>query len=145
MNILGLRWDERGAASLAWRETRVPGVAWIPLHLEEERTENPRARGAACVLIRMLPGCGYTPHRHVGTEDVLVLAGAYSDEWGIHRQGDHVHYPAGSSHAPRALGRDDLPEGPSNPACVLFTSVPAGIELLAADPTSREATETSNA
>ena len=94
------------------------------------------------MLIRMRPGCGYTPHRHVGTEDVLVLAGGYRDQWGTYRQGDHVHYPAGSSHAPLALGRDDLPEGPSNPACVLFSSVPAGIELLAGDSLERKTTGT---
>ena len=142
MNILGLRWDEAGAAELEWRPTRVAGVAWIPLWVEPKRKAEPFTRGAACVLIRMEPGCGYTAHRHVGTEDVLVLAGGYRDEWGTYRQGEHVHYPAGSSHAPLALGQSDLPAGPSNPACVLFSSVPAGIELLAADASIREASST---
>lgn len=142
MKILGLRWDEAEAAGLDWRPTRVSGVAWIPLHLAGENPDQPRTRGAACVLIRMEPGSGYTPHRHVGSEDVLVLAGGYRDEWGTYRQGDHVHYAPGSSHAPRALGRSDLPAGPANPACVLFTTVPAGIELLQPEPGIREASGT---
>ena len=78
----------------------------------------------------MAPGRGYAPHRHVGTEDVLVLQGGYRDELGEHRRGDHVHYPAGSTHAPQALGDPERPAGPDNPACVLFSVVPDGIELL---------------
>lgn len=137
MNLGGLRWDEHGAGELPWRRTRLRGVAWIPLHLEEPggRAGGTGAeRGAASVLIRMDPGTGYAPHRHLGGEDVLVLAGGYEDEWGTHRQGDHVHYPPGSVHAPRALGSCERPSGPANPACVLFASAPGGIELVAEEP-----------
>lgn len=158
MDLLGLSWDERAAAALPWRRTRVAGVSWIPLHLESDAhgsagasaatgttgatgaSETPApsgSRGAACVLIRMEPGAGYAPHRHVGCEDVLVLAGGYADEWGSYRQGQHVHYPAGSVHAPRALGSPDRPAGPSNPACVLYSVVPEGIELLSSSPRPR--------
>jgi anti-sigma factor ChrR (cupin superfamily) len=78
----------------------------------------------------MDPGTGYGRHRHVGSEDVLVLAGGYRDELGEYRQGDCVHYPAGSSHAPVALGDRARPIGPENPSCVLFAVAPLGIELL---------------
>lgn len=78
----------------------------------------------------MAPGQGYRPHRHVGTEDVLVLCGGYRDAEGEHRAGDHVHYPAGTSHSPVALGDSERPAGPANPACVLFSVVPEGIEVL---------------
>lgn len=125
---------------MPWRETREPGIAWLPLWLEsdgppEPRTEGepeaPRARrGGAVVLIRMDPGCGYRPHRHVGTEDVLVLAGGYRDERGSYRAGDHVHYEPDSRHTPVALGDRERPVGPDNPACILYSSVPLGIELL---------------
>lgn len=129
MRIDGLRWDEAAPAP-PWRPTRVEGVWWLPLHLDEPDGGGGRTRGAATVLIRMDPGCAYAPHRHVGAEDVLVLAGGYRDELGEHRQGDHVRYPAGSAHAPRALGERGRPVGEANPACVLFTVAHGGIELL---------------
>ena len=118
MKVPGLRL-EADPSSLPWRETRVDGVAWIPLH-QDEPTEGPRRPGAT-VLIRMRAGCGYTPHRHVDGEDVLVLAGGYRDEAGTYTRGEHVHYPAGSAHAPVALEGED---------CILYATAPGGIELL---------------
>jgi anti-sigma factor ChrR (cupin superfamily) len=119
---------------LAWRATSVPGVSWYPLHLDlpsrgEDGARDARRPGAT-VLIRMEPGTGYEPHRHVGSEDVLVLRGGYEDERGRYEQGAAVHYEPGSVHAPRALGDPHRPTGPSNPACILYAAVPSGIELL---------------
>jgi anti-sigma factor ChrR (cupin superfamily) len=128
MRIPGLHLDE-SIASLDWRPTRDPGVSWFPLHLADEESSGTR-RGAATVLIRMEPGSRYTPHRHLGTEDVLVLHGGFRDRWGEYRQGEHVHYPPGSVHAPVALGDAAQPSGPANPACILYASVPLGIELV---------------
>ena len=115
-------------SGLPWRATADPGVHWLPLHLEESASPGAK-RGGATVLIRMDPGRGYAPHRHLGGEDVLVLSGAYRDEFGEYRQGEHVHYPPGSTHAPVALGEAGRPVGPLNPACVLFAVAPLGIEL----------------
>ena len=86
-------------------------------------------------MIRMEPGCGYAPHRHVGTEDVLVLQGGYRDEFGRYLQGDHVHYPAGTRHSPVALGDSSGSGGVQGgmPACVLLATVSHGIELLETD------------
>ncbi len=128
MRIPGLHCDAE-VDSLPWIETRASGVSWLPLELEGESSSG-RLRGGGSVLIRMEPGRGYAPHRHVGTEDVLVLRGGYRDEFGEHHQGDHVHYPAGSVHAPLSLGDGSRSAGPGNPACVLFAVVPLGIELL---------------
>ena len=90
-----------------WRPTPVSGVSILVLHADEPLPDVPgagkRTRGGT-VLIRMEPGVGYAPHRHVGCEDVLVLRGGYRDVLGEHRAGDHVHYPPGSEHAPIALG-----------------------------------------
>ena len=102
------------------------------------RSEARRLPRGATVLIRMEPGCGYTPHRHVGTEDVLVLAGGYRDEFGTYRQGDHVHYDPGSAHAPCALGERGRPVDEANPACILYSTVPEGIELLEETNPTRE-------
>lgn len=119
--------------ALPWRATSMPGVSWIPLHLDEQpsasQSGGPRPVGAT-VLIRMEPGRGYEAHRHVGTEDVLVLRGGYRDEWGTYRRGDHVHYPAGSVHGPCALGSAERAVDDTNPVCVLYSSVPGGIEYV---------------
>ena len=114
---------------LEWRETSVEGVSWILMAADEVASREEK-RGGACVLIRMCPGRGYPAHRHLGAEDVLVLQGGYRDEFGDHVAGDFVRYPPGSDHAPVALGEVEGPVGPENPACVLFSSIAEGIELL---------------
>jgi len=127
VQLPGLRLDD--VAGLPWRATRDAGVFWIPLQLVEESSEGAR-RGGGTVLILMEPGCGYAAHRHVGWEHVLVLRGGYRDQQGEYRAGEFVHYPAGSQHAPVALGERGRPSGPDNPVCVLYASTPLGIELL---------------
>ena len=82
------------------------------------------------MVIRMAPGCGYPPHRHVGAEDVLVLRGGYRDEMGEHLEGTFVSYPAGSTHAPVARGDRNLPESAENPPCILFAFARGGVENL---------------
>lgn len=136
MKIEGLKFDG-DVGSLPWRETRVEGVFWIPLHLDDwDRAEgaavegSDRARGGGSVLIRMDPGCGYPPHRHVGSEHVLVLRGSYTDEFGTHREGDFVHYAGGSSHGPVAGGETGAPLSADNPPCVLYATANGGVELL---------------
>ncbi|QDV07730.1 ChrR Cupin-like domain protein [Planctomycetes bacterium Poly30] len=127
MNIPGLGIDPEaeGAdlASLPWRATRHAGIEWLDLVTEDSG----RGPGkASTVLIRMAPGCGYPMHRHLGPEDVLVLAGGYRDEDGrTYRAGDFVRYPAGSEHTPVALGGVEK-EGQALPACVLFAVAHGG-------------------
>jgi len=136
MNIPGLSIDPDDQ-QLPWKETRVPGVHWLPLHLDpapkELETGASSKRAGASVLIRMAPGSSYGAHRHLGSEDVLVLRGGYRDEVGEYQCGEFVHYPPGSEHRPVALGHSDQPEGPRNPACVLFAVASDGIELLERD------------
>jgi anti-sigma factor ChrR (cupin superfamily) len=132
MQIQGfsLKLDE---ASIPWRSTRHVGVAWVPLHDGQATAERVGESGAArdsTVLIRMDPGCGYPAHRHVDVEEVLVLRGGYRDERGEHRAGTYVRYPAGSIHAPVALGDRTRPVGDENPACLLFAVARGGVENL---------------
>ena len=128
-----------GEKELPWKATEVPGVHWLPLHLEPspkgEAEASQAKRPAATVLIRMAPGSSYGAHRHLGAEEVLVLQGGYADELGEYHQGEHVHYAPGSTHRPVALGRLGEPEGPNHPACILFAVALAGIELLERDET----------
>lgn len=120
--------------ALAWKRTRVEGVDLVLLHPSEEEAQRAREeRGTAvegALLIRMQPGCGYPPHRHLGVEEVLVLQGGYRDHLGEHRAGSYVRYEAGSEHAPRALGADASRASPRGVPCILFASARAGIELL---------------
>lgn len=112
---------------LPWRATSSKGVEWYLLATEDE---SGRAEGGATVLIRMAPGCGYPPHRHLGVEEVLVLAGGYCDDLGEHLTGSFIRYPRGSEHSPVAIGDASRPIGPDNPACVLFASARGGTESL---------------
>ncbi len=133
MKIPGLGIDA-DAAELPWEPTQVEGIQWLPLQLGHSSSESAgQQRGSASVLIRMAPGCGYGAHRHLGGEDVLVLAGGYRDARGSYTTGEHVHYEEGSAHAPVALGERGRAEGPDNPACILFAVASGGIELLGRD------------
>ena len=102
------------ASGVNWEETRTPGVRWKLLASE--------GRGAGTA------------------EEVLVLAGGYRDERGIHRAGDYVRYEPGSAHAPVALGDTRQPSGPDNADCILYATAPGGIERLDAAPPGPGAT-----
>jgi anti-sigma factor ChrR (cupin superfamily) len=101
--------------TVPWRTTSWPGIAVRFLCRDE-------ASGDSVVLIRMDPGRGYPPHRHVGDEEVFVLAGGYRDARGTYRAGEFVTNAAGTSHHPVAL-EGDTP-------CVLFAIAHGGIEIL---------------
>jgi anti-sigma factor ChrR (cupin superfamily) len=62
------------------------------------------ADASGCLRLALVfgpPGSTYPPHRHLGSESILVLQGRMED-WGrVHRPGDWVHLPFGSCHAPR--------------------------------------------
>ncbi|MBI5364795.1 MAG: cupin domain-containing protein [Planctomycetes bacterium] len=125
MNLTRLVLDVRDAG-VPWRETRFPGVSWWPLHFDPAAgPESP-----ATVLIRMEPGRGYPAHEHLDVEDVLVLQGGYADEFGDHRAGAYVRYPAGSRHAPVALGEPDRRPDAAHLPCILFAVARGGVRQL---------------
>jgi anti-sigma factor ChrR (cupin superfamily) len=139
--LIPVELDLASALALPWQPTRTPGVHWILLASAAStgsagrsdptvRADDVAERRGATALIRMDPGCGYPPHRHLGCEDVLVLLGAYRDELGVHSKGAHVHYEAQSSHAPLALGAIGRIPSERDPPCVLFAVASAGIEIL---------------
>lgn len=99
-------------AARPWKRTAWPGVR-LSFLLDE-------SGGTRAVLIAMDAGCAYPRHRHLGDEEVLVLAGSYSDLWGTHAAGEFLINPAGSIHSATA--------GPAG--ALLWARVPEGIELL---------------
>jgi putative transcriptional regulator len=56
--------------------------------------------GSYLILAHMPPSRVAPRHRHVGTEDVLVLTGGYEDERGSYEAGAFASYEPGSEHAP---------------------------------------------
>lgn len=96
-----LEWRQTGAGI---SEARLPGTG-------DGRLE---AR-----MLRIEPGCGPGRHRHEGREFVLVLDGAFRDEFGLYRRGDVVICDARIEHAPVA-------EGPSPCLCLEVRERPAG-------------------
>jgi anti-sigma factor ChrR (cupin superfamily) len=114
-------------ASIPWRTTHHTGVFWHPFEVPSVPGEG---RRDSVVLIRMDPGCGYPAHRHLGTEDVLVLQGGYRDDLGEHLAGSYLRYGAGSVHAPVAIGTQGRTVSEDNPSCILFAIARGGVENL---------------
>jgi anti-sigma factor ChrR (cupin superfamily) len=110
-----MRFDPEAVDWAAFASKRRKGVYVKPLWRDE-------AGGDAVVLVRMDPGCRYPRHRHVGDEEVFVLQGGFTDEFGEWPAGSFHRFPAGSVHSPLAFA-----EGP---ACVLFAVAHGGIDVL---------------
>lgn len=81
-----------------------PSLAWIPSPMAGvERRPLDRAGGEvarATSLVRYAPGSRFERHSHGGGEEILVLEGTFSDEYGDYSAGTYLRNPAGSSHAP---------------------------------------------
>ena len=54
----------------------------------------------ATSLVRYLPGHHFATHVHGGGEEILVLEGVFSDQYGDYPAGTYLRHPPGSSHAP---------------------------------------------
>jgi quercetin dioxygenase-like cupin family protein len=107
---------ERAAAPSEWRSAPVPHVHL--LHLQG----GPRMATADNGLVRVAAGARFPPHKHLGQERVLVLAGGYTDEQSgcVYLPGDLHEMAAGSTHAYVALPAREL---------LLAVSVVAGVEV----------------
>lgn len=82
-----------------------PAAAWS---WEPERRGLRRAEllaepagGQRLLLVHGAPGARFLPHRHQGSDSILVLQGAMEDAGRTCLPGDWIHHPAGSVHAPR--------------------------------------------
>ena len=56
----------------------------------------------ATSVVRYQPGSKFDSHRHEFGEEILVLQGVFSDEFGDYPAGTYMMNPPGSSHAPRS-------------------------------------------
>lgn len=72
-----------------WQEAGVPGLTFLPLY--EDTSER-------VALVRFAPGTRVPHHVHEGGEELFVLEGALSDQYGTYPAGTWVRQPHGSSH-----------------------------------------------
>jgi putative transcriptional regulator len=73
----------------AWKDI-APGVWLSEWSLEKADT--------TICLLRMAAGAPVPPHRHTATEILLVLKGAFADEYGSYTLGDVIEYTPESDH-----------------------------------------------
>lgn len=78
-------------AQAAFSPGLVPGLTVLPLH--EHKTE-------AVALVRWAPNTRFSPHRHWGGEEILVLDGVFEDEGGAYPKGTWIRSPHLSAHTP---------------------------------------------
>ncbi len=77
-----------------WTPTAMPGVERQML----ERIGEEIARATS--IVRYAPGSSFHSHTHGGGEEILVLEGGFSDQYGEYSPGAYLRNPIGSSHAP---------------------------------------------
>ncbi|MGQ9368196.1 ChrR family anti-sigma-E factor [Azospirillum sp. ST 5-10] len=75
------------------------GFAWTPVSPGVDLSQWSVARdGTSVCLLRMAAGRPVPPHRHSDEEMLLVLEGAFADEYGRFRVGDVAVYAADTDH-----------------------------------------------
>lgn len=94
------------AARIPWVASPMPGVDRRML----DRIGDEVARATS--IVRYAPGSQFSPHTHGGGEELLVLAGEFSDEFGDFPAGAYIRNPPTSRHTPR-----------SGPGCVLLVKL----------------------
>jgi quercetin dioxygenase-like cupin family protein len=72
----------------------------------------PKETGRVTSIVRYDPDSEFPQHEHPDGEEIFVLEGVFSDEYGHYPAGTFLLNPQGFSHAPR-----------SRPGCVLFVKL----------------------
>jgi anti-sigma factor ChrR (cupin superfamily) len=74
-----------------WFQGLVEGLTVLPL--SEFGTQH-------TAMVRWAPGTFFNPHRHYGGEEIFVVEGVFSDEYGSYPQGCWIRSPHLSQHQP---------------------------------------------
>ena len=107
--------------NLDWVKSPEPGVERRML----ERIGDESARATS--IVRYQPGAHFAQHTHDLGEEILVLEGTFSDEYGDYPAGTYLMNPPGSAHTPR-----------SDSGCLLFVK----LRHLGDEQTAREIVDT---
>ncbi|MCW8962566.1 MAG: cupin domain-containing protein [Gammaproteobacteria bacterium] len=78
----------------SWVTSPADGVSRI--HLEREAEES----GHTTSFVRFVPGSSFPEHMHTRGEELYVLDGVFSDEYGDYPAGTYIRNPPGSRHKP---------------------------------------------
>lgn len=78
-----------------WTQSPAGGVWRKRLYLD-----GPKEAGRVTSIVRYDPGSKFPPHDHPDGEEILVLAGTFSDDTGDWGPGSYLLNPTGSPHAP---------------------------------------------
>lgn len=78
-----------------WTPSPMPGVDRMML----DRIGNEIARSTT--IVRYAPNSQFSPHKHSGGEEFLVLEGTFIDEHDEYPAGSYVRNPIGTSHTPQ--------------------------------------------
>jgi anti-sigma factor ChrR (cupin superfamily) len=89
-----------------WLASPMPGVERRLLDRDGEEVAR------ATSVVRFAAGSRFPRHEHALGEELLVLRGGFSDEWGHYPAGTYLRNPPGSAHAPS-----------SEEGCVLFVKL----------------------
>jgi anti-sigma factor ChrR (cupin superfamily) len=77
-----------------WITSPADGVSRVPF--EREAPES----GHTTSLVTFEPGANFPEHTHPMGEEIFVLKGTFSDEFGDYPMGTYIRNPPGSSHSP---------------------------------------------
>jgi anti-sigma factor ChrR (cupin superfamily) len=94
------------AGTMDWSPSPAPGVERRMLY----RVGDEIAR--ATTIVRFAPHSRFPGHSHGGGEEILVLDGVFSDEFGDYPAGSYLRNPPGTAHTPA-----------SEPGCTLLVKL----------------------
>lgn len=77
-----------------WVKSPSDGVSRV--HLEREAAES----GHTTSFVKFEPGSYFSPHAHPLGEEIYVMEGVFSDEYGDYPAGTYLRNPPGSHHKP---------------------------------------------
>lgn len=80
--------------TMEWQTSPMTGVYRKPLARENAES------GHATSIVRYDKACRFKEHFHPYGEEIFVLEGVFSDEYGDYPQGSYIRNPPGSKHSP---------------------------------------------
>ena len=81
-----------------WVPSELPGIN--SCFLEKESPSESLEAGLSTSLVTYAPGSQHPAHDHPGGEEIFVLEGVFSDEYGDYKAGTYIRNPAGIQHTP---------------------------------------------
>lgn len=97
MELLNMDFKQRAKVLFSeyqWIESPSEGVMRMPLEKEAEES------GHTTSVVRFVPGASFPAHSHPLGEEIYVIEGVFSDEFGDYPAGTYIRNPPNSRHTP---------------------------------------------